>query len=250
VLPKFTFVRQSDAATRVLDVGLFGFPPLVFNTNDGHWVSTPDPSFLIITVPPVWAVDGNCDLQYEPVFLGSSNFVPGVQEASCLSGPPQRKRLTEEQALLAQHGVLPAQPPSLDSDGDCIPDDADNCPSTYNPLQQDADDDSVGDVCDNCPLVYNPCQEDSDADGVGDACDHCPGTPPGKPVATNGCRRGDLNCDGSVNFGDINPFVLALSNPSLYQSIYPECYPTGDINNDGTVSFRDINPFVALLSGG
>jgi probable HAF family extracellular repeat protein len=62
---------------------------------------------------------------------------------------------------------------------------------------------------------------------------------------------GDLNCDGSVNFGDINPFVLILSNPTGWQQTYPDCpFLNGDINGDGNVNFGDINPFVALLSGG
>jgi hypothetical protein len=64
-------------------------------------------------------------------------------------------------------------------------------------------------------------------------------------------RRGDLNCDGSVDFGDINAFVLALSNPTAYGQTYPGCpILNGDINGDGSVDFGDINPFVALLSGG
>ena len=62
---------------------------------------------------------------------------------------------------------------------------------------------------------------------------------------------GDLNCDGSVNFVDINPFVLRLSNPTAYQAAYPGCpNANADINADGSVNFRDINPFVALLAGG
>jgi hypothetical protein len=63
---------------------------------------------------------------------------------------------------------------------------------------------------------------------------------------------GDLNCDGQVNFGDINPFVLYLSNFSTWQTEYADCPPeNGDINQDGSYpSFGDINPFVALLSGG
>ena len=70
---------------------------------------------------------------------------------------------------------------------------------------------------------------------------------------TNPCLcLGDLNSDGSVNFKDINPFVLFLSSFSNWQAAYPGCLPqNGDINGDGTYpSFRDINPFVALLSGG
>ncbi|MBP7748384.1 MAG: hypothetical protein KA383_19890 [Phycisphaerae bacterium] len=62
---------------------------------------------------------------------------------------------------------------------------------------------------------------------------------------------GDLNCDGQVDFRDINPFVLYLSGNDLWQATYPTCPPeNGDINLDGVFpSFADINPFVMLLSG-
>jgi len=61
---------------------------------------------------------------------------------------------------------------------------------------------------------------------------------------------GDLNCDGRVDFGDINPFVLALSNPAVWQAAYPGCELLyGDINDDQVLDFGDINPFVALLGG-
>jgi subtilisin family serine protease len=65
--------------------------------------------------------------------------------------------------------------------------------------------------------------------------------------------RGDLNCDGAVNFGDINPFVLYLSDFSAWQAAHPGCpAANGDINGDGVYgqgSLGDINPFVALLTG-
>lgn len=62
---------------------------------------------------------------------------------------------------------------------------------------------------------------------------------------------GDLNCDGQVNFGDINPFVLALTNPEGYAEAYPDCdRMLADCNGDGVVGFGDINPFVVLLAGG
>jgi hypothetical protein len=63
---------------------------------------------------------------------------------------------------------------------------------------------------------------------------------------------GDLNCDGIVSFGDINPFVLYLSDLSAWQAAYSGCDPArGDMNGDGTFpSFADINPFVTLLSSG
>jgi thiol-disulfide isomerase/thioredoxin len=61
---------------------------------------------------------------------------------------------------------------------------------------------------------------------------------------------GDLNCDGSADFNDLNPFVLYVSNLSEWQATYPGCAPkNGDINDDGSYpSFEDINPFVALLT--
>jgi hypothetical protein len=63
--------------------------------------------------------------------------------------------------------------------------------------------------------------------------------------------RGDLNCDGTVDFADINPFVLYLSNFAAWQATYPDCPPVaGDINADDSFNFGDINPFVALLTGG
>ena len=127
---------------------------------------------------------------------------------------------------------------AVDTDGDGIGDIDDNCPLLANPDQADGDDDGVGDGCDNCPEDYNPDQADSDGDGLGDACDgpaYC---------------LGDLNCDGQVSFGDINPFVLYLSNYSVWQTTYAGCNPkNGDINDDGNYpGFGDINPFVTLLS--
>ncbi len=76
----------------------------------------------------------------------------------------------------------------------------------------------------------------------------------GTPFGTTGVvlriasGRGDLNCDGVIDFGDINAFVLALSNPAAWQATYPGCpLENGDINGNGSVGFEDINPFVALL---
>ncbi len=60
---------------------------------------------------------------------------------------------------------------------------------------------------------------------------------------------GDMNCDGGVDFRDINPFVLALTNPATYAATYPDCpLLNGDVNGDGALGFTDINPFVLLLT--
>ncbi len=63
---------------------------------------------------------------------------------------------------------------------------------------------------------------------------------------------GDMDCDGGVGFSDINPFVLALTDPAAYAQTYPTCdILNGDIDADGTVGFSDINPFVqCIINGG
>lgn len=99
--------------------------------------------------------------------------------------------------------------------------------------QPDTDSDGIRNACDNCPNAANPGQEDHNTNGVGDACDYMPG---------------DTNCDGVITYGDINPFVLALSDQSGYAAQYPYCnYLNADTNNDGQVTYGDINPFVTLL---
>ena len=62
---------------------------------------------------------------------------------------------------------------------------------------------------------------------------------------------GDANCDGVVNLFDIDPFVLAMSDPSGYEAAYPDCdRMLADTDGDGSVSNFDIDPFVATLVGG
>jgi hypothetical protein len=62
---------------------------------------------------------------------------------------------------------------------------------------------------------------------------------------------GDMNCDGTINNFDIDPFVLALTNPAAYRTEYPSCdFYNADANGDGSVDNFDIDPFVLLLIGG
>jgi hypothetical protein len=67
-------------------------------------------------------------------------------------------------------------------------------------------------------------------------------------TATSLPKLGDLNCDGAVNAFDIDPFVLALTNPAGYAAAYPNCdILNADINGDGLVNPFDIDPFVECI---
>lgn len=81
----------------------------------------------------------------------------------------------------------------------------------------DSDGDGVNDDLDNCPDDYNPSQTDSDMDGFGNACDeNCPNLDGVNPVnlsdyselarnwlVEGSGRIGDLNDDLTVNFKDV-----------------------------------------------
>ncbi len=61
---------------------------------------------------------------------------------------------------------------------------------------------------------------------------------------------GDMNCDGTISVGDINPFVLALTDPAAYEVLFPDCsVSAADCNQDRMLTVGDINCFVALVTG-
>ncbi len=66
---------------------------------------------------------------------------------------------------------------------------------------------------------------------------------------------GDSNCDGYVNFDDINYFVAAVVDEQSWIDLHggsPSCgYENNDANWDGYVNFDDISPFVdGIVAGG
>jgi hypothetical protein len=64
---------------------------------------------------------------------------------------------------------------------------------------------------------------------------------------------GDLNGDDMVNFGDLTPFVLALTDTAAYDAMFPELVDTRvgrcDTSGDSACNFGDLTPFVNLLTG-
>ncbi|MEO6463384.1 MAG: OmpA family protein [Candidatus Eisenbacteria bacterium] len=102
---------------------------------------------------------------------------------------------------------------SVDTDGDGVNDDDDECPNTpagclvdSRGCPLDADGDGVCDGLDTCPntpsgatVDAKGCPMDSDGDGVSDGTDQCPNTPAGCTVDANGCpvdSDRDGVCDG------------------------------------------------------
>lgn len=97
--------------------------------------------------------------------------------------------------------------PDPDSDG--IGDSCDNCPITFNPLQEDTDGDLVGDSCDNCPNTANLSQQNSDSDSFGDACDNCPTMTNPDQSDSDGDGIGD-SCDFAVVAFSASPLSGAV----------------------------------------
>jgi len=132
----------------------------------------------------------------------------------------------------------------VDTDGDEIPDDCDNCPDDVNSDQanddhdfdgnacdDDDDDDGILDVSDNCQFVRNSGQSDADNDGIGDECDICP-----NDELNDG--DDDLVCDGSDNcLGKANPLQEDTDEDGIGDScdncIYVFNPDQTDDNSDG-----------------
>jgi hypothetical protein len=81
-------------------------------------------------------------------------------------------------------------------------------------------------------------------------------TPSARVWEISNCKA-DMSNDMVVDVADINPFVLALSNPSAYALASPGLGGSkvfhGDLNCDGTFgygSFEDIGPFIQRLTEG
>ena len=61
---------------------------------------------------------------------------------------------------------------------------------------------------------------------------------------------GDMDNNGSLDFDDLNPMVLALTDPVAYEATYGiPPIQNGDIDGNGGVDFDDINPLLVLLTG-
>lgn len=173
--------------------------------NDAQYISGPHGTYyhdrynvVPTTCMPMQAPPFSVELAGYPtdslgLFQGQNAWDPGFP-----SIPPQGGSVH----TIVEFALIICPAPIIDTDQDGIPDDQDNCPYDYNPLQEDYDTDGVGDSCDNCIYVPNPLQEDIDMDGVGDVCDNCPNTPNADQLDSDADGYGDV-CDNCPN--DYNP---------------------------------------------
>jgi len=73
-------------------------------------------------------------------------------------------------------------------------------------------------------------------------------------VPTLPACRGDMNCDGVINWRDIDYLVAAQNdNLSSWMALFappgPQCdFSACDTSLDGHVNWRDIDPFIALMN--
>jgi hypothetical protein len=59
-----------------------------------------------------------------------------------------------------------------------------------------------------------------------------------------------VNCDGNLDALDIEPFVIAVTDPVAYAKMYPDCATyVADVNRDGAVDAFDIGGFIEGLFG-
>ena len=111
----------------------------------------------------------------------------------------------------------------VDTDGDGIPDDEDNCPATANPGQEDLDNDGTGDVCDN----------DADGDGITNDID-CNDL----NASIGGPRTWYADPDGD-GIGTTSVTLTQCSQPAGYVAVSGDNCPVNanadqaDLDNDG-----------------
>ena len=137
----------------------------------------------------------------------------------------------------------------VDTDGDGVPDDADNCPDVFNPTQElltfyvDSDSDGYGNI--NSPVQLCAAEPGYVADNT-DCDDTNPSVYPGADPTAEGI---DNNCDGVVGPGEYycpadlnNDGVVNVSDLLILLSSFGcsgNCGPA-DMNNDGSVNASDL----------
>lgn len=113
--------------------------------------------------------------------------------------------------------IVEVIPEPIDTDGDGIPDDEDECPFGYGLAEfggcPDTDGDGIPDHLDKCPELaglaeFDGCP-DTDGDGIPDHLDDCPEV--AGVARLNGCPEPDRDGDGIIDIEDDCPDVPGLA---------------------------------------
>jgi hypothetical protein len=199
-----------------------------------------------------WAVAPRAMAQQQnnPECLGNDCGAPNEEGGgcSCSCGCSVWVAMTDQGTTLSY---------TDDTDGDGIPDYADNCWLVPNPDQKDSDGDGIGDACDNCAFIANPDQKDTNGNGIGDLCD---ADADGDGIAdkalikdANGNVTGSTpipvsaggdNCPLIPNSAQTVTCVAGNANCGSYiATLGDACNP--DIDGDGVPNTTDNCPFFA-----
>ena len=179
--------ENSDQVTHLLVEGFSGMDGDDLDTDDDGtldvepWGDVLDAVGFIVTteVPPPaginWAY--GAFLGFEDVGP-DGEFVPGGVYRCTPDG-------TWIVAIFAIDDDTPGDPNQacpIDTDGDGVPDDIDNCPDNANPSQRDCDGNGIGDVCE----ILEGTQTDANGNGLPDECE----VDPPSGLALNEIRLG------------------------------------------------------------
>ena len=100
----------------------------------------------------------------------------------------------------------------------------------------DTDGDGVGDDTDNCPNVANADQADADGDGIGDACDECPTV----PAAETCLYAGECLGEGAARCTDDASRVVCTGGALVPEGCGTDfCEDTGDAQGGGSCTATD-----------
>ena len=264
------YFENNDPVTHVLvrglgDVGDVSETTVDLDTNDDGtldympWEETIDCLGLIGV--------GSNELVYCDATVGPDGLYTAVGGYRCPDGVGAWVMAPFELGCQDTPGTPNPCDPADDTDGDGVPDCADNCIDVQNPDQADCDNDGEGDACDivtdcNSNNIPDVCETDCNLNGTPDDCDIADGT--ALDCNQNGVPDScDPDCNGN-NIPDDCDIADGNSQDSDGNGVPDECETPvlvineiladpsnvdmdGDANGDGVNSYSD-DEFVEIVN--